>query len=155
MRATLRVAAGSVPGVGHRSWCFAEDVSYHKLCLSFFRFCPSDKPNIFIYGMKSTNHLAGFFEVQGVSEAVLQMSIDCAQGGVGGVDCTPINTNGACFLPDTRYSHVSWAITYPLRYNSPYSACHSRNTIIILFFTSSQRNICQNCTLLLLPLPRL
>ncbi|KAG0606643.1 hypothetical protein M758_9G157800 [Ceratodon purpureus] len=45
----------------------------------------------------------------GVSEAVLQTSIDFACG-VGGVDCTPINANGTCFLPDTRYSHASWAI---------------------------------------------
>ena len=59
--------------------------------------------------MKCTDHLAGFFELQGVSEAVLQTSIDFACG-VGGVDCTPINVNGTCFLPDTRYSHASWAI---------------------------------------------
>lgn len=46
---------------------------------------------------------------QGVSEAVLQTSIDFACG-VGGVNCTAIQPNGTCFLPDTRYSHASWAI---------------------------------------------
>lgn len=46
---------------------------------------------------------------QGVSENVLQPSIDFACG-VGGVNCAPIQANGSCFLPDTRFSHASWAM---------------------------------------------
>lgn len=46
---------------------------------------------------------------QGVSEDVLQSSIDFSCG-VGNVSCASIQANGTCFLPDTRYSHASWAM---------------------------------------------
>lgn len=47
---------------------------------------------------------------QGMSEVVLQTALDFACGATGMVDCTPIQPNGTCFLPDTRYSHASWAM---------------------------------------------
>jgi len=61
---------------------------------------------------------------QGLSEAVLQTSIDFACG-VGKVDCTPIQANGTCFLPDTRYSHASWAMNmFYVNSTDPASACN-------------------------------
>lgn len=61
----------------------------------------------------------------GVSEAVLQTSIDFACGVTGKVDCSPIQANGTCFLPDTRYSHASYAMNeFYVNSTDPASACN-------------------------------
>lgn len=44
----------------------------------------------------------------GVSDAELQANLDYACGM--GVDCTPIQPGGACFLPNTVASHASYAM---------------------------------------------
>lgn len=61
---------------------------------------------------------------QGISETALQISIDFACG-MGNVNCTAIQPNGTCFLPDTRYSHASYAMNqvYVNSFNGT-SACN-------------------------------
>lgn len=61
---------------------------------------------------------------QGVSEVILQSAIDFACG-VGNANCSEIQYNATCYLPNTRYSHASYAMNqYYVMSNTGSVACN-------------------------------
>ncbi|CAK9206951.1 unnamed protein product [Sphagnum troendelagicum] len=68
---------------------------------------------------------------QGVNESSLQADIDYACG-LGGANCLPIQPGMLCYLPNTRFSHASYAINsyYQKNTNAP-EACDFEGTATI------------------------
>ncbi|CAA3021636.1 PLASMODESMATA CALLOSE-BINDING PROTEIN 2-like [Olea europaea subsp. europaea] len=64
---------------------------------------------------------------EGVSEAVLQKTLDYACGN--GADCTATRQNGACFIPNTVKAHCNYAVnSYFQRKAQAASACDFSGT---------------------------
>ncbi|KAJ8621103.1 hypothetical protein MRB53_029632 [Persea americana] len=66
----------------------------------------------------------------GTSDALLQSNLDYACGQ--GIDCTPIQPGGACFLPDTVASHATYAMNllYQTAGRNPWNCDFSQTATI-------------------------
>ena len=77
---------------------------------------------------------------QGVSEAILQSAIDFACG-VGNANCSEIQSNATCYLPNTRYSHASYAMNqYYVTSNTGSVACNFQGAAQITVTDPSKWN---------------
>lgn len=92
---------------------------------------------------------------KGVNESSLQADIDYACG-LGGANCLPIQPGMPCYLPNTRFSHASYAINsyYQEDTNAP-EACDFEGTAIITTTDPSKQTSCprQDRSFSLLALP--
>jgi hypothetical protein len=92
---------------------------------------------------------------KGVNESSLQADIDYACG-LGGANCLPIQPGMLCYLPNTWFSHASYAINsyYQENTNAP-EACDFEGTAIITTTDPSKQTSCpqHNRSFSLLALP--
>ncbi len=75
----------------------------------------------------------------------MQTSIDFACGDMGKVDCAAIQANGTCYLPDTRYSHASYAMNeFYVNSTDPASACNFQGAARVVSSDPS-KFLCWSC----------